>query len=201
MWLYELLYRLGQAPWERYATAAAVSIGAKLDREEADRPPGRALDLGCGRGVYAAQLAARGWEVVGVDSVTRAIEAAQALEVPGATFRVADVAALPSDLGRFDLFLDIGCFEHLDAAQRAAYAAGVGALANPGATVLMMEFQPHPLLGALGGVTQADVRSAFGSWRLVSVEPAVTDGLGWPMSRLAPQWYRLHRDDGEDRPD
>ena len=63
MWLYELLYRVGQAPWERYSTVAADSIGVKLDREEADRRPGRALDLGCGRGSYAARLADRHYVV------------------------------------------------------------------------------------------------------------------------------------------
>lgn len=196
MWLYELLYRVGQAPWERYSTVAADSIGVKLDREEADRRPGRALDLGCGRGSYAARLADRGWEVVGVDSVARAIGAAKERDIPGATFRVADVTALPADLGRFDLFLDVGCFQHLDRGQRAAYGAGVRAAANPHATLLMMEFQPRPLLGALGGVTETEVLSAFPEWRLLSVERAVTAGLGWPMSRLAPHWYRLGLDEG-----
>jgi hypothetical protein len=49
---YARLYRFGITPWERYATAAAASIAALLDREEAgrSRPLGRALDLGCGRG-------------------------------------------------------------------------------------------------------------------------------------------------------
>lgn len=49
---YARLYRFGITPWERYRTAAAASITALLDREEAERscPLGRALDLGCGRG-------------------------------------------------------------------------------------------------------------------------------------------------------
>ena len=33
-----LAYRLGCTPWERYPRAAAGSIAAVLDREEADRP-------------------------------------------------------------------------------------------------------------------------------------------------------------------
>ena len=51
---YSRMYRFGITPWERYATAAAASIAALLDREEAgrSRPLGRALDLGCGRGLY-----------------------------------------------------------------------------------------------------------------------------------------------------
>jgi hypothetical protein len=55
---YAFAYRLGLTPWERYGPAAAASIGALLDREEAERsrPLGRALDLGCGRGQYTPGL-------------------------------------------------------------------------------------------------------------------------------------------------
>src|SRR3978361_2525334 len=91
---YALAYRVGFTPGERYATAAAPSIAALLDREEAARPPGRALDLGCGRGVYTRELARRGWQAVGVDNVPRAIEAADRTPVPGTRFLVADVTDL-----------------------------------------------------------------------------------------------------------
>jgi len=45
---YALLYRLGITPWERYGKAAAASIEALLDREEAERshPLGRASMTG-----------------------------------------------------------------------------------------------------------------------------------------------------------
>src|SRR6516165_200013 len=58
---YARMYRFGVTPWERYATAAAASIAARLDREETGRPRplGRALDLGCGRGRYTPELARR----------------------------------------------------------------------------------------------------------------------------------------------
>jgi trans-aconitate methyltransferase len=107
---YAIAYRLGVTPWERYAREAAGSTGALLDREETGRPRplGRALDLGCGRGLHTAELARRGWEAVGVDAVPRAVEAA-AVRVPAARFVVADVTNLsPEALGSFDLFLDIG---------------------------------------------------------------------------------------------
>src|SRR5690349_24985387 len=83
---YALGYRLGFTPWERYGPAAAGSIAALLDREVAERarPLGRALDLGCGRGQYAPELTSRGWQVVGVDYVARAIEEANRRDIPGA---------------------------------------------------------------------------------------------------------------------
>ncbi|WP_346619089.1 class I SAM-dependent methyltransferase [Blastococcus montanus] len=191
---YALAYRLGFTPWERYGAAAAASIGALLDREEAarPRPPGRALDLGCGRGQYTCELARRGWEAVGIDDVPRAIEGARRAAVPGVRFVVGDVTALPaSDLGAFDFFLDVGCFQGLDVAQRHAEGEGVSALAEPGATLLVLAFGPTPLRSAVGGVSRADVEVAFGGWQLLAVEPADTAGLGWPLNRTAPQWYRL----------
>ena len=193
---YALAYRLGFTPWERYGSAAAASIADLLDREEAERPRplGRALDLGCGRGQYTAELARRGWAVVGIDNVPLAIDAASRGGVPGATFVVADVTNLASaGLGSFDFFFDVGCFQGLPAEQRFAEGRGVSALANPGATLLMLAFGPTTLRPVVGGVSRADVVAAFPGWEMLSVEPADTTGLGWPLTRTAPQWYRLRR--------
>jgi SAM-dependent methyltransferase len=193
---YALMYRFGLTPWERYRTAAAASIEALLDREEAERsrPLGRALDLGCGRGQYTPELARRGWEAVGIDYVPSAIDAANRRAVSGATFVVGDVTDLaPADLGMFDFFFDVGCFQGLSSEQRLAEGRGVSALANPGATLLMLAFQPTSMRSLAGGVSQADVEAAFPGWEMLSVEPADTEGLGWPMNRTSPQWYRLRR--------
>ena len=193
---YDLAYRLGLTPWEHYRRAAAASIEALLDREEADRsrPFGRALDLGCGRGDYTVDLARRGWEAVGIDDVPLAIDAARERAVPGATFVVADATCLPTaHLGRFDFFLDVGCFQDLNLDRRRAVGRGVSALANRNATLLMMAFGPTPLRPATGGVSRAEVEDAFDGWDLLAVEPADTTGLGWPLSTTSPQWYRLRR--------
>jgi SAM-dependent methyltransferase len=193
---YALAYRFGITPWERYGKTAARSIGALLDREEAERsqPFGRALDLGCGRGLYTHELARRGWEAVGVDNVPRAIDAANRRSVSGATFVVGDVTdlALP-DLGTFDFFLDVGCFQGLNSEQRLAEGRGVSALANRGATLLMLAFGPTRMRSLVGGVSRAEGEVAFPGWEMVSVKPADTKGLGWPLNKTAPQWYRLRR--------
>jgi SAM-dependent methyltransferase len=193
---YALLYRFGITPWERYVKAAATSIGVMLDREGAERsqPLGRAIDLGCGRGLYTRELARRGWEVVGVDNVPRAIDAANRRGISGATFVVGDVTNLESaDLGMFDFFLDIGCFQGLSSKQRLGEGRGVCALANSGATLLMLAFGPTSIRSAVGGVSRAEVEAAFSGWEMLSVEPAETTGLGWPLNKTAPQWYRLRR--------
>lgn len=193
---YARMYRLGMTPWEKYGTAAAASIAAVLDRETDDRgrPPGRALDLGCGRGQFTPELAKRGWEAMGVDYVPAAIEAANSRGTKGASYVVADVTKLAAaGLGSFDFFLDIGCFQGFDAGQQHAAGASVSALAKPGATMAMLAFGPSRYRRMVGGVSQREVEAAFPGWKLLTAEPADTAGLGWPMNRTAPQWYRLRR--------
>ncbi|MEU8796479.1 methyltransferase domain-containing protein [Spirillospora sp. NPDC048819] len=190
------MYRFGITPWERYGKAAEASIAALLDREENERsrPLGRALDLGCGRGQFTPELGRRGWEAVGVDYVPAAIEAAERQGGEGVTYVVGDVTDLPSaDLGTFDFFLDVGCFQGFDADQQRAEGRGVSALAGPGSTLLMLAFGPTRLRSRVGGVSQAEVEAAFPDWELLDVQPADTKGLGWPMNRTSPQWYRLRR--------
>jgi SAM-dependent methyltransferase len=206
---YARMYRFGITPWERYGTAAAASISMLLDREEDERsrPLGRALDLGCGRGQYTPELARRGWTAVGIDSVPAAIEAAAAKSegMDGPRYVVADVTRLASeDLGMFDFFLDVGCFQGLNAEQRRAQGKGVTALAGPGATLLLLSFGPSRWQWLVEGASQRDVETAFADWQLLTVDPAETAGLSWPTNKTAPQWYRLRRRDSSstasDRP-
>ena len=195
---YARMYRFGITPWERYAAAAAASISALLDREETERsrPLGRALDLGCGRGLYTPELARRGWEAVGIDNVPAAIEAAAAKGrgVAGLRYVVGDVTRLESaHLGTFDFFLDIGCFQGLSAEQRLSQGEGVSALASPGATLLMLSFGPGRWRWLVEGASQDEVETAFAGWEMLAAEPADTAGLGWPMNKTVPRWYRLRR--------
>ena len=191
MGIYPALYRLGIRPWERYATEAGPAVGEAFDRERAERPdpPGRALDLGCGRGMHTPKLAARGWEAVGVDLVPSAIEHARSADSTGATYEVADVTRLPASLGRFDHFVDIGCFQTLTAPQRTAAAAAITSLANPGATLLMLAFGPAWF--SYEGVSRSQVEQAFAGWRITDAWRAPTEGLGWPLDRTKPMWCRL----------
>ena len=195
---YARLYRFGITAWERYATAAAASIAALLDREdrERSRPLGRALDLGCGRGQYTPDLARRGWEAVGIDSVPAAIQAAAAKSrgADGLSYVVGDVTQLPpANPGTSGFFLDIGCFQGLDTEQRLSQGKGISALANPGATVLLMSFGPSRWRWLVEGASQQEIQTAFTGWEMLAAEPAHTAGLGWPMNKTTPRWYRLRR--------
>lgn len=192
--MYELMYRLEIRPWERKRSAGPEELARVLDREDTDHPRGarRVLDIGCGRGQYAAEFVRRGWDYVGVDYVPSAIDAARALELRGATFLVGDATKLPAlGLGEFDLFFDMGCFQGFKPEQRRKVGAGVTVLARPGATLLQFSFGPTMFRRFIGGVTEDEVRDAHPGWVQLTAEPADAKGLGWPMSASNPQWYRL----------
>ena len=65
-------------------------------------PPGRTLEVGCGEGRVARDLAARGHTVVGVDAAPTLIEAARELD-PTGEYLVADASSLPLEDESFDL--------------------------------------------------------------------------------------------------
>lgn len=70
----------------------------------------------------------------------------------------------------FDFFLDIGCFQGLDAGQRLAQGQGVSALASPGATMLLLSFGPSRWRRLVGGASQPEVESAFAGWEMLADE-------------------------------
>lgn len=192
MAMYHWMYRFGATPWERYRETGLAALRAFLDAEEEHRPdpPGRALDLGCGRGRYTVELARRGWEAVGLDYVPAAIDAAHRSDTNSIRYVVGDVTKPPDNIGTFDLFLDVGCISGLDAASRHVAAGAVTLMANAGAALLLMAFGPNPWPW-IHGVSQSELRSSFAGWDLVTVVAAETTGIGWPMNTTAPCWYHF----------
>lgn len=190
---YELMYLVGLKPWETAGEAGKRQFSQLLSSIEdgRDAPFGRALDLGCGTGIHTLELAARGWQATGVDDVGRAVR--QARDRGGsAEFLVGDVTRLPElQLAPFDLFLDIGCFHGLSAADQVAMGRGVTDLANPGASLLMMAFQPHRPNLPPGQASQAEIETAYAGWELVSTQAADPSVLPRQMVRAAPTFYTL----------
>jgi ubiquinone/menaquinone biosynthesis C-methylase UbiE len=72
----------------------------------------RALDVGCGTGHHLSALAARGFDVAGIDGSDHMLEEARAAN-PAAELQRADVASLPFSDGGFDLVLCVEVLRYL----------------------------------------------------------------------------------------
>ena len=201
---YRILYAIGFTPWEQMAEPTiADQIAGLFGREEAGREPpyGSALDLGCGSGIWAVELARRGWQVAGVDFVPKALRRARArAEEAGVELRLleGDVTDLRSaGVGSgFQLLLDFGCFhDELTDEQRKAEGREAAAAAAPGATLLMMAWKPGRRGPLPRGASPEDIQAAFTEWKLIDdVEIDFPSGAPGYVKRAEPRFYRLRRE-------
>lgn len=197
---YVLAYRLGLTPWEKAGRDAAVQFNARLDHEQQGEPPfGRALDIGCGTGDHAVNLARRGWDVTAVDFVPRALESARVkADKAGVQVRwvEADVTDMADRVGNeFALLLDVGCFHGLKPQQRPAYVQQLAAVTRPGSTMLMLAFQPgrRPPAPLPRGASRQELEDTFGGWDVIADDAADTFCMSAPVKKTAPHFFRLRR--------
>jgi ubiquinone/menaquinone biosynthesis C-methylase UbiE len=142
---------------------------------------GPVLDVGCGVGDASLELAARGYEVVGIDLSQTAIAAAtKAAEERGlnlATFIQGDVTKLDYD-ATFNSVLDCTLFHSLPLEARDDYLGAVHRAAAPGASLHMLVFttdalpadSPFPVPNL---VTKDELRQAVSKhWAVDAIDPA-----------------------------
>jgi SAM-dependent methyltransferase len=186
---------------------------AALDTREVPGPR-RALDVGCGTGDNAIELARRGFEVTAIDIAERPLERARSKAAAAGVavdFRGADVTALEGFDASFGLIVDRGLLMSLFGGHaRRSYSAAVTRLASPDARVF--EFQwvlPEPpavpsrawmATKAEGLVLAPDELAArLGSAFVIevlhrSVEAADDPGMQrLGITRVAKTWYWLTR--------
>lgn len=111
------------------------------------KPPGKALDLGCGTGTNSLYLAAHGWDVTAIDFARRAISQARkkaAAVNAQVNWRLGDVTNLDDLNCCFDLILDIGCFHSLTPQQKERYIQNIERLLAPAGTFLLYGFIRTP---------------------------------------------------------
>jgi len=142
------------------------------------------LDVGCGTGENALHFAAKGLEVVGIDSAPRAIAKAQGKAKERnlkATFLFHDALDLASLHRQFATVTDCGLFHTFDAAERPAYVASLASVADHDARLYVLCFSdegpdtgPHP-------VSQEELRAAF------------NPGNEWKIAAIEPGFYRIRR--------
>ena len=195
---YKLAYRCGLTPWEKAGVGFGPQLAALLNRQDL-KPglPAKALDLGCGTGDHAIQLAQRGWQVTGVDFVGRAIDAAKK-KASKAGVHVelleGDVTALDENVGAgYQLILDVGCFHGLNPRQRIDYAREVTRVANHGASLLMFAFEPGRRGPLPRGVSPDEVERTLGQWRMADDQAADTSGMPGVLKKSNPRWFTLTR--------
>lgn len=200
---YRFAYRIGFTPWEEGLAQASVrrQIDAMFDREEAERDPplGKALDLGCGTGIHAVDLARRGWRVTGIDLAPTALERArERAREAGVEIDLVegDVTALrDAGVGKgFDLIVDFGTVHGLGRDQVERVGRGVDAVAAADATLLMLAFAPGKRGPVPRGMGRDEIERTYPAWDVVDEEPQDAE-LPWFLAKLGadPRWYRLRR--------
>jgi SAM-dependent methyltransferase len=162
---------------------------------------GRVLDLGCGAGRHTHVLRRRGIEVRGVDASPGVIAVARSL---GVDADLADLNALPGELGTFDTFLllggNLGLLGGRDTGRRVL--TSLTRLARPGARLIGTAVNPYRLTdpahrqygegniaaGRMFGQhrMRARFRNLAGDWfDLLLLSPdelgELTEGTGWTL--------------------
>ena len=118
-------------------------------------PPGRlTLDLGCGEGRLARDLAAQGHHLVGIDRSPTLAAAAAAAGSPPVV--VADAAALPFAAATFDLVVAFMSLQDIDDMLGAVVEAG--RVLEPGGRLCLAIVHP---LNALGQFTSREAGAEF----------------------------------------
>jgi SAM-dependent methyltransferase len=142
--------------WNVKHGEGALLFGAEPNRflvaEVAELSPGRALDLACGSGRNAVWLAARGWQVTGVDFSDVALEQARAL----AAEREVEVEWLEGDLLEWEpadraYDLVVVLYLQVPAAERRRILARAAAAVAPGGTLLVVGHDLENLNRGHGG--------------------------------------------------
>jgi ubiquinone/menaquinone biosynthesis C-methylase UbiE len=171
--LFRVLYRLGFTPWDGHPLSQRLRDLVEVSGQTPALTPGRALDIGCGTGDSSIYLAQHGWQVTGVDYVTKPLEKARAkAEANGVSvdFVQADATRLSATgVGAdFNLVVDNGCLHGMSAEDRDAYVREVTAVAAPEARLLIVAFVPGASFG-VPGIEPAEVERRFtASWQLLA---------------------------------
>ncbi|MDQ3549031.1 MAG: methyltransferase domain-containing protein [Chloroflexota bacterium] len=201
VFFYQLAHRLGVTPWERLARLpASKQLISLIESAESGRqsPYGPALDLGCGTGNWSVQLAARGWDVTGVEIVPKALRRARdrageaGVKVRFVDGDVTSLRAAGVGTG-FRLVLDIGTVHGLTPEQHQKVGREVSAVVAPEATLVMYAFAPARRGPLPRGMSRGEIEAAYSGWKVIEEVAFDMSGLPESVKKDDPYWYRLSR--------
>ena len=155
--------------------------------------PGRALDIGCGRGKNAIMLAMNGCDVTGIDLAEGAISDAKAKAIERrvkVNFAVGNVLQMDRLFteGEFDIVIDSGLFHVMTDEKRPVFARQVHRVLKDGGKYFMLCFSDkEPGEYELPRrVSKAEIESTFSPlFNIIYIKDEVFDSLLNPSSRKA----------------
>jgi SAM-dependent methyltransferase len=128
-------------PWHE-SDPPVLLVKALDQREASGKPPGRALDIGCGAGSYSIYMAERGYQVTAIDFMPQAIAMLQK-RITGSDLAI---EAVQADIGKwtashpFDVVLDIGCLHTPGTIDIDEYKAQLLNWLGPGGDFILVHF-------------------------------------------------------------
>lgn len=139
---YEIIYRYFRAPWDLGPRSELVALV-----ESGRLKPCRAIDLGSGTASNCIFLAQHGFEVTGVDFAKAAVDLGRRRAADASVkvnFIVDDLTQLSHVCGTYDLIVDYGTLDDLNANGRDAYVRNVLPLAHAGTQFVLYGFEWTP---------------------------------------------------------
>ena len=183
-------------PWHRDAPPALLTR-VVAERARAGTS-GRALDIGCGSGVFSVWLAQQGYEVTGLDFSAPAIAMAhKTVERAGVAVNLVRADVLEwQNATLFDLIFDSGCLHGFRGAARQRYRDRLLTRLAPGGAYVLGHFdRRHPLDWRPVGprrVPPARIRALFVPPLVERARDAETHRAEFPIGptvRVALYWF------------
>lgn len=191
--LYRRTADVDDLPWHREQPPAL------LDQAIAHRAaPGRALDLGCGEGVYAVHLARQGYAVTATDFVPAAVAATrERAEQAGVELELHEGNVIDfRTTTPFDVVLDSGCLHHLPRAQFTTYRRRLDEWLAPGGDYVLVHFLHRPRVGWIpqgpGHLTREQAVQRFAPFELRAYDETEFD-VPFPMGHMRAGVYWFSR--------
>jgi ubiquinone/menaquinone biosynthesis C-methylase UbiE len=154
--------------------------------------PGRALDIGCGRGENAIMLAMSGFEVTGIDLIEEAISDAKAKAIERhvkVSFVAGDVLQMDRLFmeGEFDIVIDSGLFHVMTDEERPIFVRQVHRVLKAGGKYFMLCFSDKEPQGyGPRRVSKSEIERTFTPlFNIIYIKDAAFDSRLGPGSRKA----------------